>query len=171
MQGGRCAYCEALIPPDSDKRHIEHFRQRSRYRAGTFDWKNLFGSCNRHGTCGDHKDKCEIYPHEHLIKPDEEDPETYLVFSPDGSIRPRAHLTGTALHRAKETIRILNLDGPTRQIRETELMGYVQMLKDFSELAAELPEDLWLPDLKKQILAAAALPYATAIRHVLTRQD
>ena len=54
MQMSRCAYCEGAFP---DNPHIVHFRQRSRYVEGTFDWQNLFGSCNKQDSCGKHKDQ------------------------------------------------------------------------------------------------------------------
>jgi uncharacterized protein (TIGR02646 family) len=53
-------------------RHIEHFRQRSRYHQGTFEWDNLFGSCNRPDNRGKHKDQCGNYDYQDLIKPDVE---------------------------------------------------------------------------------------------------
>jgi uncharacterized protein (TIGR02646 family) len=52
MQGQRCAYCECDISI-ADK-HIEHFVQRSRDVRKTFEWSNLFGSCKRSDSCGDH---------------------------------------------------------------------------------------------------------------------
>ena len=152
-------------------RHIEHFRQRSRYPQGTFDWHNLFGSCNRTGTCGDHKDKCGVYPHQDLIKPDIEDPEVFLVFTPNGSVRARANLSPEAQHRAKETIRILALDGALSQIRRAEVAGYIQTAEFFIELAQDFPEEEWLPELLQEIQNTAHLPFATAIKHVLTRQS
>lgn len=169
MQGNRCAYCEG--PMSEDNRHIEHFRQRDRYPQGTFDWHNLFGSCNRSGTCGDHKDKCGTYPHQDLIKPDVEDPEDFLVFTPHGAIRPRANMQPHDEHRAKETIRILGLDGALNQIRRSEVAGYLQTAEAFAEMAATFSENEWLPLLQEEIQNTAHLPFATAIRHVLTRQS
>lgn len=169
MQGERCAYCEG--PMDAADRHIEHFRQRSRYPQGTFDWHNIFGSCNRTGTCGDHKDKCGMYPHEDLIKPDVEDPEVFFVFTPQGAIRPRANLPPNDLHRAQETIRILALDSALNQIRRAEVAGYIQTAETFAEMAESFSEDDWLPLLLEEIQNTAHLPFATAIRHVLTRQS
>jgi len=169
MQGNRCAYCECLI--SEDNRHIEHFRQRGRYPQGTFDWHNLFGSCNRPGTCGDHKDKCGAYPHQDLIKPDVEDPQDFLVFTPHGAIRPRANMQPHDEHRAKETIRILGLDGALNQIRRSEVAGYIQTAEAFAEMAATFSENEWLPLLQEEIQNTAHLPFATAIRHVLTRQS
>lgn len=112
MQGRRCAYCEGSLENGC---HIEHFRQRKRYPQGTFDWNNLFASCNRSGTCGDHKDSCAVYPHQDLIKPDVEDPEAFLVFAPDGTVHPREKLNDRDLHRARMTIDILKLDGALNQ--------------------------------------------------------
>lgn len=169
MQGERCAYCEG--PMGIGNRHIEHFRQRDRYPQGTFDWPNLFGSCNRLGTCGDHKDKCGHYPHADLIKPDAEDPEAFLVFTPTGAIRPRAGLSPHDQHRAKETIRILGLDGALNQIRRAEVSGYIQTAEVFAEMAESFSEEEWLPLLQEEIQNIAHLPFATAIKHVLTRQS
>lgn len=169
MQGERCAYCEGQI--DSENRHIEHFQQRSRYPQGTFDWHNLFGSCNRSGTCGDQKDRCGIYPPNLLIKPDIEDPEQLLVFSPDGSVRARAGLSATDDNRARETIRIFGLQGALRQIRFSRVSEYKQTAEVFAEMAAQYPTEEWLPLLEEEIRKTANLPYATAIKHVLTNQS
>lgn len=169
MQGSRCAYCEASI--NEDRRHIEHFRQRRSYPQDTFAWDNLFGSCMRPGTCGDHKDKCGTYKHTDLIKPDVENPESFLVFSPHGSVAPRAGLNATDRQRAEETIRILNLNGALRQIRQSEVIGYIQTAEEFAEMAAQYPESDWLPLLGDELAAIAHLPFATAIKHVLTRQS
>lgn len=172
MQGRRCAYCEAGIGIVEGDRHIEHFRQRNgvnSYPQGTYVWDNLFGSCKRPDTCGKHKDKCGVYTHTDLIKPDIEDSEAFLVFSPDGSVHPRKNLSPADQHRAEESIRILNLNGALRQIRHSELRGYVQTAEEFAEMAANFDEFEWLPLLQSEIDKTANLPYATAIKHVLTR--
>ncbi|QXG48192.1 retron Ec78 anti-phage system effector HNH endonuclease PtuB [Pseudomonas viridiflava] len=170
MQGPRCAYCEG--PIDLRNRQIEHFRQRGRYPQGTFEWTNLFGSCKRAGTCGNAKDQCGIYPPEVLIKPDIEDPDTFLVFTPGGTVEPRAGLSARDHLRASETIRILALDGALNEIRRAELRGYLQTLEYFVEFAEAFPEDEgWVQELQQEVLNVAHLPYATAIRHVLTRQS
>lgn len=168
MQGQRCAYCEAAIAEDG--RHIEHFRQRGRYPQGSYAWDNLLGSCNRQETCGKYKDQCGVYIHTDLIKPDAEDPEEFLVFSPDGSVHPRANLSPADHHRAAETIRILNLNGVLRQIRYSEIYGYVQTAEEFAEMASHFVESEWLPLLQDELRKTEQLPYATAIKHVLTRR-
>lgn len=172
MQDCRCAYCEAII--SRDKRHIEHFRQRGRYPQGTFDWNNLFGSCDRPGTCGDHKDKCGSYNHTALIKPDVEDPDEYLVFDPQGGIHPRAGLTPDKHYRALATIRILNLtEGGLPRMRSAAAFGYLQQVEVWAEYASQFPEEQWRPiveqELAQELANTAHLPFATAIRHTLTR--
>lgn len=169
MQGWRCAYCEADIA-GKKPRHIEHFRQRDRYAPGTFDWRNLFGSCNRVGTCGDHKDKCGRYDHGDLIKPDQEDPEDLLVFLPNGAVRPRARLQPAQLRRAEETIRILQLDAALQAIRRNEVAGYVQTAEEIAEFFA-LDPVLGAQVLADELAATAQLPFATAIKHVLSNQS
>lgn len=169
MQGQRCAYCEGPIGPQN--RHIEHFRQRDRHPQGTYDWNNLFGSCNRASTCGKSKDQCGIYPPEVLIKPDIEDPDVFLVFTPIGTVEPRADLSAQDNHRARETIRILGLGGALNEIRRAELIGYLQTLEYFVEIAEQFPEEEWMPELQQEVSNVANLPYSTAIRHVLTRQS
>ena len=172
MQGHRCAYCEVAI--FEGKRHIEHFRQRSRYPQGTFDWNNLFGSCDRDGVCGRYKDECGIYPHMNLIKPDVDDPDEFLVFDPQGGIHPKAGLTADMLHRAKETIRILNLDGGgLPHMRKAAACGYLQQVEAWEAFASEFPEEEWRPiveqELEQELATTGHLPFATAIRHTLTR--
>ncbi len=167
MQGARCAYCEADIV--TGPRHIEHFRQRSRYPQGTFEWANLFGSCNRGESCGKHKDKCGYTP-EDLLKPDVDDPDDYLVFVSDGTIAPRAGLSLAQLQRATETLRVLNLDaqnGALRHMRRSAAAGYLQTAEELRELAEHYPESDWLPLLHSELAATAHLPFVTAIHHAL----
>lgn len=169
MQGARCAYCEGAIDPSNHQ--IEHFRQRSRYPQGTFDWNNLFGSCRRKGTCGDRKDSCGDYPHEDVIKPDVEDPEEFLVFTANGSVQPRANLSAQDRHRAEQTIRILGLEGALTQIRKAQIGGYLQTAMEIAELAGEYPVEDWLPFLQEELQQTSRLPFATAIKHLLTPQN
>lgn len=168
MQGQRCAYCESDIA-DGNK-HIEHFRQKDPNPTTTFLWSNLFGSCNREESCGRHKDRRISYLPTDLLKPDEDDPEHYLVFAADGSVSPRKNLSPVDLRRATETLRIFNLNGVLRHIRFREVAGYVQTAEEIAELANDYPESEWLPLLQDELAKISHLPFATAIKHVLTRQ-
>lgn len=80
-------------------------------------------------------------PIQGLIKPDTEDPEALLVFTPLGAIRARSSLRAQDEHRAKETIRIFALDAALNQIRRSDVAGYVQTVEFFAEMAANFSED------------------------------
>lgn len=171
MQDGLCAYCETSI--HQGNRQIEHFRQRSRYPQGTFDWSNLFGSCKRDGVCGVHKDQCGLYPPANLIKPDIDDPDEFFVFDSQGGIHPKAGLAPDEFERAKETIRILNLNGGgLPQMRRAAASGFLQTIEGWAEFSSQFPEEEWRPiveyELEKELASTAHQPFATVIRHTLT---
>lgn len=174
----RCSYCECAIKTDRENSnsHIEHFRQRASYPQGTFLWSNLFASCNRQNSCGKHKDSCgkhkdglPAYNHQDLIKMDDEDPEEFLEFLSDGNVVPVKDLTPANLHRAEETIRIFNLNGPLRQMREIALKGYLQTAELFSSYAEdpEIDKSDWLLLLQEELEKIKNLPFTTAIKHTL----
>ncbi|MGH1430430.1 MAG: retron Ec78 anti-phage system effector HNH endonuclease PtuB [Neptuniibacter sp.] len=169
MQQHRCAYCEAAIKTDinTSNSHIEHLRQRRSFPQGTFLWSNLFGSCNRVDSCGKHKDNLPAYNHQDLIKIDEEDPEQFLEFLSDGNAVPAKGLNPDEKHRAEETIRIFNLNGALRQIRETAVKGYLQTAEELATYAEEFDEADWLPLLQDELEKIKNLPFTTAIKHVL----
>jgi len=171
MQQQRCAYCECAIKTDKDNSnsHIEHFRQRrsSSHPQGTFLWSNLFGSCNRQDSCGKHKDELPAYNHQDLIKMDVEDPEHFLEILPDGNVIPVNGLSQAERHRAEETIRIFNLNGSLRQMRETAIKGYIQTAEELAGYAEEFDEADWLPLLQEELDRIKDLPFTTAIKHTL----
>lgn len=165
MQQGRCAYCEREL--ESGKRHIEHFRPRSLEPGLTFVWENLFGSCQSQGSCGHYKDaEGKPYHPDDLIKPDEEDPEHFLVFDFHGGVSPRQGLSEEEARRASETIRVLNLDGGVRAARRSLLKHYADYLEEIM---------LWgFPDEEVDAVFEDVLqqsekgPFPTAVRQVLT---
>lgn len=168
MQRNRCAYCEALI--ENGRRHIEHFRQRDRFPQGTFHWNNLFGSCNHEKCCGKHKDQCGAYDPADLIKPDEENPERFFVFVSDGTIKVRQGLNHRDEHRARETLRIFNLDangGRLRQMRKTAVARHLGTAQAIAELAKDCTIEELRAALQDELDAIADEPFVTAIRHAL----
>lgn len=167
MQGRRCAYCEDRLP--QIRRHIEHFRQQSRYPQGTFQWDNLFGSCDKQDSCGRRKDRAS-YREGDILKPDVDDPDDYLHFQADGRIMPRRDLPADMRHRAEKTLCVFNLDherGPLRQMRRAAVQGYLATARDLQEWAAE-DEGLYFEYLHEELEAIAGQPFETAIRHLLT---
>lgn len=173
MQQKRCAYCEdSLIDKNGERKaHIEHLRQRSRYPQGTFQWDNLFGSCNRQNSCGSHKDRQPSYNPADIIKMDVEDPEDFFMFISDGTIIIRAELSEQDKNRAAETLRVFNLNstsGPLRHIRKIAVKGYLQTAEELLEMATEFDKDDWYPLLQEELNITKHLPFSTAIKHILT---
>ncbi|MGK5077416.1 retron Ec78 anti-phage system effector HNH endonuclease PtuB [Janthinobacterium sp. HLX7-2] len=167
MQHQRCAYCENTL--NTDKRHIEHFRQKGRDPKVTFLWTNLFGSCNQPSNCGKHKDELPPYNPADLIKPDEEDPEHFFLFINDGSVAVREGLNSVDKNRAQETIRIFNLNGALREIRRSAIAGYVDLGMEFMQIveSGDLTREQCAELYKDELAATAYLPFSTAIRHTL----
>lgn len=171
MQGRRCAYCEGDI--DSLGQHIEHFRRKSLHPALTFDWGNLFWSCDQTDSCGHFKDHgAGPYNVNDLINPCCDDPDTFFIFQADGTISIRHGLSAAEQHRASETLRVFSLDaewGRLRVMRKIAVSGYV----DDANTAFN---EGWPPDdirayFAEELEYARHLPFYTAIRHVLTERQ
>jgi len=172
MQGNLCAYCESSLLTQSGQRdaHIEHFQQKGKDPKATFEWSNLFGSCNRKISCGRHKDTRPAYDPALPIKMDEEDPDHFFLFVSDGTIAINAELSEPEKERAQGTLVIFNLDakhGALRQMRKNAVQGYLQTAEELAEMAAVFDEEEWLPFFMAEIEAIKGLPFETAIRHTL----
>ena len=173
MQGERCAYCECSLIAQG--KHIEHFRQKSIYPQGTFDWWNLFGSCNRNNSCGKHKDSiASNYDHRDLIKPDVDDPNHFFHFMVDGTIALRDGLSATDQKRATETLRIFNLDqthGPLRAMRHEAAVGYKETGLAVAELFERARRRDCLAFITDELASTADFPFRSVIRHTLLPTD
>lgn len=171
MQDRRCAYCEGDI--DSLGQHIEHFRRKSRYPAFTFEWDNLFWSCNQTDSCGHFKDHgAGPYIVDDLVNPCCDDPDAFFIFRADGTISIRDGISALDRHRASETLRVFSLDadwGRLRAMRKIAVSGYV------TDADTAFSEG-WPPDDIREYFAeeldySRHLPFSTAIRHVLTERQ
>jgi uncharacterized protein (TIGR02646 family) len=168
--GLRCAYCESQIWHEG---HLEHFRRKSRSRPDgypelTFDWSNLFIACGSKEHCGHYKDHPSAQPYEadHLIKPDQDDPEVYLYFHSKGEVRVRHGLGDADKHRASETIRVFGLNNGTLVRRRAEAVERYKEIfaKEFEELASWNQTDRE-EYLQGEIEATRWQAYATTIKH------
>lgn len=113
MQDGCCAYCEGRL--EGSEGHIDHFRKRADHPERTFDWSNLFVSCDAQVHCARHKDGLrgsERPDYDLVLDPCRDEPEMYLFFLADGRIVPRHGLTEEERKRADETIRVFALNEP-----------------------------------------------------------
>jgi len=170
MQGKRCAYCECSL--EDHGQHIEHFVQKGTDPRVTFDWDNLFWSCERQNSCGKYKDqKARPYTQSDLIKPDIENPEEFFHFHSGGTISIRIEDSqSTEYQRAKETLRIFNLDanhGPLKNMRKGVCAGYKQTGIAIAELLDGHSPEESLEFVIEEIRSTRDQPFATAIKHTL----
>lgn len=167
MQGGVCAYCEASIGVDN--RHIEHFRQRRHEPAATFQWSNLFGSCDHQLSCGRHKDACGFYEAEVLLKPDIDDASDYWAFVSDGTIQVLQSLDDRQRLRAEQSLRIFNLDavnGRLRHMRREAIRPYLETAEVLAQLREQVSQEEFTTLLDDELQAVDQQPFATAIRQL-----
>lgn len=170
MQGRRCAYCEGDL--DTLGQHIEHFWRKGQYPVRTFDWTNLFWSCDETDSCGHFKDHgAGAYDVAQLVDPCCDDPDLFFRFRSDGTIDVRPGLSPADKHRAVETLRVFGLCakwGRLRNMRKAAISGYLQDAEDAIE-AGFGPDDL-AEYFQETLVEVATLPFSTAIRHVLTER-
>ena len=167
--GLRCAYCEGSIFHEG---HIEHFRRKNanHFPQLTFTWNNLFLACGSSEHCGHFKDRKDApaYNPAHLIKPDQDEPDSYLYFHSSGEVRVRSRLNAADALRASETIRVFGLDNRTLAgARAQSLSVYKKKVTaDLDELASWPLADRQAY-LTEEIAATRYEPYATTVKHFL----
>lgn len=84
-----CAYCEVFLEQKTDG-HTEHLARRSDFPQRTFDWYNLFFSCNHIDSCGRFKDNSRIqFDVNDIIDPSRENPQDFFNYDRFGHIFPR----------------------------------------------------------------------------------
>ena len=169
IQGPRCAHCEG---PLYDGAHVEHFRRKNQahFPELTFEWTNLFLSCQSRDHCGHYKDRSSHAPYspDVLIKPDDDEPHDFLYFYSSGEVRVRGKIGPEQVTRAKETIRVFCLDHPALTAERRKAVaryrrsnqGNVDAILEFDPPERE-------EFLQEELEAVADEPYASAIHHFL----
>lgn len=174
MQGHRCAYCERRTGEERDQGHIEHFRKQADQPALQLTWSNMFWSCLDERSCGKHKDKCDrplgtgpqaSFDNDALLNPCDDDPDGFLEFLVDGTVRPREGLSTQDLHRAQESLRVFQLDANAflRQSRKDAVSPYVTAVDTLLRHGVEAVKG-FVASVQPQIDAA---PFSAAIKHYL----
>jgi uncharacterized protein (TIGR02646 family) len=172
LQKHRCAYCERRTGEAKDDGHIEHFRNQAGHDDLTLAWFNIFWSCNDEKTCGKHKDKCNrqsgrlaAFNPNDLIDPCQDDPNTFLLFVVDGTVRPRDGLDAVNQRRAEETLRVFQLaeSAYLRKSREDAVKPYVGAIDSLLFAGA----DLVVRYVKSEVAKIDSAPFASAIRQYL----
>jgi uncharacterized protein (TIGR02646 family) len=128
---GKCVYCESALEVTTYL-EIEHYVAKTVNSDLAFEWTNLLPACrlcnNAKGE-QDHKGA--------LLKPDAEDPEPYFWIHPDtGKLEPHPRLDEAHAHRAKETIRICDLQRPALCTKRVEML--MRVLRATGSLWKEL---------------------------------
>ena len=104
----KCGYCEAVIT-HIDYGHIEHYRPKAAYPAGTFRWSNLLLGC---GICNGPLGKGDTFPNKlaggPIINPCAEDPKLHFAFRWDAQTKLARVVPLTA--RGSTTERLLRLN-------------------------------------------------------------
>lgn len=167
LQGRRCAYCEGDL--DALGQHIEHFRSRSRFPKLTFEWANLFWSCSQDDSCGHYKDaKGRRYQPEDLVNPCVDDPDKYFRFRSNGTIDLRPGLSEKDQKRARETLRVFNLDpehGRLRSMRERAIKSYRKLEPNILDTLMEFDPLDRAAFIAAEVARTAGDPFCTVIRH------
>ena len=141
-----CAYCEIHLK-DQSAGHIEHLERRRDNPQRTFDWTNLFYSCNKSDSCGKHKDddkKRIRFNPAAIIDPSEENPLDFFVYTANGRIVARDE---SGRDREEETIHVFNLNNPQLQRmrgRAAEVVSYV-----LESVSDEADKDAFVQSLRK----------------------
>ncbi len=165
IQGSRCAYCEGSL--DELGEHIEHFRCKARSPKLTFDWSNLYSSCSRNDSCGYYKDNgAGAYDANALVDPCKDDPDYFFKFYSDGTIRIRDGLSIAKQQRARETLRVFNLENRRLMaMRQRAFETYQSTEPGIIEALIELEEDERRQFIGEEIARASAQPFSAVIRH------
>ncbi|HFL4139331.1 TPA: TIGR02646 family protein, partial [Escherichia coli] len=105
-----------------------------------------------------------------LIKPDEENPDDYLLFLTTGEVVPAIGLTGRALKKAQETIRVFNLNGDIKLFgsRRTAVQAIMPNVEYLYTLLEEFDEDDWNEMLRDELEKIESDEYKTALKHAWT---
>lgn len=174
LQGGCCAYCERLIGANNDEGHIEHFRRQCDHPHLSVEWSNLFWSCLDERTCGKAKDKYldgfqktseRAGVEAKLLHPGEDDPEDYLLFVFDGTVKPREGLSEDQIDRANRTLKAFGLADSAflKRSREAAARPYVLAIQRLSKFGMEEVVEY----AAEMLRGLGREPHTTAIKHYL----
>lgn len=180
MQRGFCAYCECQLQEDNTKRHIEHFIQKDRNPSMTFDWDNLFGSCNNPNRCGKFKDEdpeAKKIDLTKVCKPDVMDPSELILFLNSGKVRAKTTLTPEKKEIADNTIAVFNLDGDStlENSRKAAIAGEKSLADSYWEMLVNDDNDelteLLETELSEALERIKAVQHSTALEHLWVHNE
>ena len=136
-QGNQCAYTELPLEYEKNNSHIEHLKRKDSafFPELTFEWSNLFVSCNSDDFGGKYKDGKYLKgktkaDNALIINPALENPNEYFELKNWGELTVKADLQGMAKTKAEETIKAFNLNHNSLQDRRREMIQSVNDYKN-----------------------------------------
>jgi len=136
-QSNQCAYTELPLEYENNNSHIEHLKRKDSafFPELTFDWSNLFVSCNSDDFGGKYKDGKYLKgktkaDNALIINPALENPNEYFELTNWGELTIKADLQGIAKTKAEETIKAFNLNHNSLQDRRREMIRSVNHYKN-----------------------------------------
>jgi uncharacterized protein (TIGR02646 family) len=160
LSHGKCAFCEGILNLTSFI-EIEHYHAKTVRHELVFDWDNLFPSC---GICN--RTKGDLDHQGRLLKPDRDDPESFLWLNPDnGELEPSPLLDAEQSQRVLATIAAYGLQRGALCAQRIEMMKFVnRWIARAAGVSASSPEcqEEW------NYLIRPSTPWKFVIRHTLT---
>ena len=138
-QRNQCAYTELPLEYEKNNSHIEHLKRKDSafFPELTFEWSNLFVSCNSDDFGGKYKDEKYLKgktkaDNALIINPALENPNEYFELTNWGELTVKDDLQGIARTKAEETINAFNLNHNSLQDRRREMIQSVNDYKNGS---------------------------------------
>lgn len=134
-QGNQCAYTELPVEYEKNSSHIEHLKRKDSafFPELTFEWTNLFVSCNASDFGGKHKDDTYLRrkgkaDNALILNPATENPADFFELKSWGELTIKENLNDTDRRKAETTIDAFNLNHNSLIQRRTEM---IQRVKDY----------------------------------------
>lgn len=136
-QSNQCAYTELPLEYEKNNSHIEHLKRKDSafFPELTFEWSNIFVSCNSDDFGGKYKDEKYLKrktkaDNALIINPALESPNEYFELTNWGELTVKVDLQGIAKTKAEETIKAFNLNHNSLQDRRREMIQSVNDYKN-----------------------------------------
>jgi uncharacterized protein (TIGR02646 family) len=136
-QYNQCAYTELPLEYKKNNSHIEHLKRKDGafFPEQTFEWSNLFVSCNSSDFGGKYKDEKYLNGKTRtdnalILNPALENPTYFFDLKNWGEITIKGDLQEIERTKAEETIKAFNLNHNSLVKERIRMMRAVQMYKD-----------------------------------------
>lgn len=133
-----CAYSEVPLDDSRVTVHIDHFRKKSIYPELRFKWENLFAAIKDRPYGADYKDNIidgnnHVVFYTNILSPVTPHLQNYFHYATNGVIEPSAGLSEENQHKAKETIRVFNLNASELVNRRQTIIDQISSYQDLTD--------------------------------------